>query len=199
MNDARNQAVADTDSKSEAVAENSAAETDAAEIKPEAAGKSAEVTAETVAAMIQESLKSFAQQQAAEQSEAEKLAGMNDAQRLEYERDSYKSQLEALQRQAAMAQMQNTARAMLAEKQIHVPDTLLQNLVTTDAQTTKQNVESFAQLFSEAVEASVKARLKAPTPKTGTASGKMTKEQIFSISDEGKRLQAIRENMSLFD
>lgn len=75
-------------------------------------------------------LQDFTAKQQAQQSEAEKLAGMNGTQRLEYERDSYKDQLAQLQKQMNLAQMQDTARGMLAEKNIHAADGLLAAIVT---------------------------------------------------------------------
>ena len=158
----------------------------------------AAMTPETVTALVQKMLQDFTEKQQAQQSEAEKLAGMNGTQRLEYERDSYKDQLAQLQKQMNLAQMQDTARGMLAEKNIHAADGLLAAIVTEDAETTKKNVEQFAQLFSDAVEAAVKERLRSSTPKTGTPAGKMTKEQIFAIADADERIEAIRSNMDLF-
>ena len=93
--------------------------------------------------------------------------------------------------------MQNTARTILAEKGVHLPDMLLKTLVTDDATTTKTNVEAFSKLFSEAVESAVKERLKGEPPKRQNNS-RMTKEQIFAIRDDAKRIQAIHENMDLF-
>lgn len=148
------------------------------------------LTAEAVSQMIAEAFQ--------RQSEAKKLAEMTDQQRAETERDSYKQQLQALQKQVEAAQMQKTAREMLSEKGIHLPDSLVAAVVAEDAKTTKTQVEAFATLFTEAVENAVKERLKGEPPKTG-ASGRMTKEQIFAIPDEGKRLQAIRDNMNLFE
>ena len=158
----------------------------------------AAMTPETVTALVQKMLQDFTAKQQAQQSEAEKLAGMNGTQRLEYERDSYKDQLAQLQKQMNLAQMQDTARGMLAEKNIHAADGLLAAIVTEDAETTKKNVEQFAQLFSDAVEAAVKERLRSSTPKAGTPAGKMTKEQIFAIADADERIEAIRSNMDLF-
>ena len=158
----------------------------------------AAMTPETVTALVQKMLQDFTAKQQAQQSEADKLAGMNGTQRLEYERDSYKDQLAQLQKQMNLAQMQDTARGMLAEKNIHAADGLLAAIVTEDAETTKKNVEQFAQLFSDAVEAAVKERLRSSTPKTGTPAGKMTKEQIFAIADADERIEAIRSNMDLF-
>ena len=147
---------------------------------------------------VQNALRDFAQQQQAQQTEAEKLAGMNGTQRLEYERDSYKNQLEQLQKQMNLSQMQAAARSMLAEKHIHAADGLICAIVTEDAETTKKNVEDFAKMFTDAVEAAVKERLKSDTPRTGVPAGKMTKEQIFAISDAEQRIDAIRKNIDLF-
>ena len=47
----------------------------------------------------------------------------------ETERDSYKQQLQALQKQVEAAQMQKTAREMLSEKGIHLPDSLVAAVV----------------------------------------------------------------------
>ena len=157
-----------------------------------------EMTAEAVAALVQNALRDFAQQQQAQQTEAEKLAGMNGTQRLEYERDSYKNQLEQLQKQMNLSQMQAAARSMLAEKHIHAADGLICAIVTEDAETTKKNVEDFAKMFTDAVEAAVKERLKSDTPRTGVPAGKMTKEQIFAISDAEQRIDAIRKNIDVF-
>ena len=157
-----------------------------------------EMTAEAVAALVQSALRDFAQQQQAQQTEAEKLAGMNGTQRLEYERDSYKNQLEQLQKQMNLSQMQAAARTMLAEKHIHATDGLISAIVTEDAETTKKNVEDFAKMFTDAVEAAVKEHLKSDTPRTGVPAGKMTKEQIFAISDAEQRIDAIRKNIDLF-
>lgn len=157
-----------------------------------------EMTAEAVAALVQSALRDFAQQQQAQQTEAEKLAGMSGTQRLEYERDSYKNQLEQLQKQMNLSQMQAAARSMLAEKHIHATDGLISAIVTEDAETTKKNVEDFAKMFTDAVEAAVKERLKSDTPRTGVPAGKMTKEQIFAISDAEQRIDAIRKNIDLF-
>lgn len=152
------------------------------------------LTAEDVSKMIADAVSASEKKR----TEAQRLAEMTDQQRAESERDTYKQQLEALQKQVEAAQMQKTAREMLSEKGIHLPDSLVAAVVAEDAKTTKTQVEAFATLFTEAVENAVKERLKGEPPKTGT-SGRMTKEQIFAIPDEGKRLQAIRDNMNLFE
>lgn len=168
------------------------AEPAAAEPQNEPAQPAA-LTAEEVSKMIADAVSGLEQRQ----SEAKKLAEMTDQQRAETERDRYKQQLEDLQRQVDAAQMQQTARGILAEKGIHLPDSLLAQIVTTDAKTTKEQVEAFSKLFTQVVEEAVKERLKGEPPKRGTSSG-MTKEQIFAIKDDAARIKAINENMNLF-
>ncbi|MBQ8688020.1 MAG: DUF4355 domain-containing protein [Ruminococcus sp.] len=159
-----------------------------------------QLTAENVSEMIQAALKDFGQQQEAAKSEAEKLAGMNEQQRAEYQRDSYRDELEKLRAQLALGEMQKTARSILAQQNIHLPDALLVTLVAADAETTKTNVDAFVALYTQAVEDGVKARLKGAPPKTGKTTGaRMTKEQIFAIKNDDERLKAIQTNMDLFD
>lgn len=166
--------------------------------KPAEAEKAPAITPEDIDAKIKAAIGEYAKQQERARTEAEKLAGMNEQERIAYERDSYKTQLEELNQKIARAEMQRTARAMFSEQNLNVPDGIVENLVTDSAETTKANVEAFAKLFSDAVEAAVKARLKGETPKRGTPSSNVTKESILGIKDDMKRMQAIREHIELF-
>lgn len=132
-------------------------------------------------------------------SEAKKLAEMDAQQKAEYERDQFKAQIEELLREKTRGEMMTTARAMLAEKEVHLGDDLLGMLVTEEAESTKQNVESFLALFSAAVEDAVKDKLRRKTPAKMSGSAKLTKEEIFAIQDPGKRRRTIAENMDLFN
>ena len=123
---------------------------------------------------------------------------MNESEKLVYERDQYKTELEKLQSQVVLAQMQGTARAILAEKNIHAPDELISMIVTADAETTKSNVARFAEMYTKAVEDGIRERMKSGTPRTGTVKNFMTREQILAIKDNKARIQAINENMQLF-
>jgi hypothetical protein len=102
--------------------------------------------------------------------EAQKLATMNATEKAEFERDKLQKELDELKRQASLAEMSKTARKMLADEGITISDELLTMFVNTDAENTKAAVDSFSQLFKEAVESAVKDRLRGETPKTGTAS-----------------------------
>ena len=63
---------------------------------------------------------------------------------------------------------------------------------------TKTAVESFAKLFKDAVNESVKNSLKGPAPKTGTSGTTVTKEQIMAIKNPSERQRMIAENITLF-
>lgn len=169
----------------------------AAETAPETQETDTSLTAEKVGEMIQAALSDYVKQQEQARTEAEKLAGMNAGEKLEYERNQYKAELDSLKSQIAFSQLQGTARAMLAERNIHVPDGIIAAIVTGDAETTKENVTAFAEMYAQAVEDGIKERMKSETPKTGKTSG-MTKKQILAVKDAKTRIKLINENMSLF-
>lgn len=132
--------------------------------------------------------------------EAQKLATMNATQKAEYERDQLKKELDELKRVSALAEMSRTARKMLSENGITISDDLLSVMVTEDAETTKSAVDSFTQMFTEAVEAAVKDRLKGEPPRKGSGGvTSMTKEQIMAIRDPELRQKKMLENKELFN
>lgn len=95
--------------------------------------------------------------------------------------------------------MAKTARKMLTDEEINVPDEIIMNLVSDDAEKTKESVEAFAKVFKEAVQSAVKEALKGAPPKTGTGgSGSITKEQINAIKDPTERQRMIAENIQLY-
>lgn len=131
--------------------------------------------------------------------EAEKLAEMNATQRAEYQRDQLQKQLDDYKRKDSLFEMSKTARKMLSDEGISVPDELLSMIVTTDAEETKAAIDSFAKVFNDAVESAVKAKLKGETPRRGTSgSVSMTKEQIMAIKDPELRQKKMLENKELF-
>lgn len=129
--------------------------------------------------------------------EAQKLAEMNEAEKAKYQLEEYKKELEAYKKREAINGLTKTARKMLSDKGINIGDELLSMIVTDDAESTKTAVESFAEMFSEAVNAEIKNRFKSAPPKVGSASP-LTKEQILAEPDQQKRQQLIQENLKLF-
>lgn len=148
--------------------------------------------------------KRFAKWQAQQQKavdEAKKLAAMDAQQKAEYERDQLQKELDELKKQASLSEMTKTARKMLSEDGITVPDELLAMMVSDDAEATKAAVDGFKDVFREAVENAVKERLKGEPPRRGSSGGSapMTKEQIMKIRDPELRQQKMLENKELFN
>ena len=131
--------------------------------------------------------------------EAEKLAQMTAEQREKYRADKAEKELADLKRQIALGDMAKTARKMLSDEQITVPDEIITNLVSDDAEKTKESVETFARVFKEAVSLAVKEALRGNPPKAGSNNGAtLTKEQILSVKDRTERQRLIAENAQLF-
>lgn len=131
--------------------------------------------------------------------EAEKLAKMTKEEKAEYKASKLQKELDDYKKKEALSDMSKTARKMLSDEEINIPDELLANLVSEDAQETKASVESFIRLFKDTVNAAVKDALKGPAPKAGTG-GKptVTKEQIMAIRNPSERQRLIAENITLF-
>lgn len=130
-------------------------------------------------------------------SEAQKLAEMNEQQKAEYKLDKLQKELDGYKSRETLAEMAKTARAILSEQNIHVPDELVSVLVTEDADTTSANVKAFAKSFQSAVSQAVENKIAHKEPKTGGAST-VTKNDIMAIKDTAARQKAIAENIELF-
>ncbi len=122
-------------------------------------------TDEEVNEIVKRKLAKWEKDKAKAVSEAEKLAKMNEEEKSNYERQKLKDRLAELERKETLHEMAKTARSILADKGIQVEENLLSHLITEDAETTKESVESFAGLFTEAVDKAVIEKLKGKTPK----------------------------------
>ena len=132
-------------------------------------------------------------------SEAEKLAQMTSEEKAEYRAKKAEQELADLKKQIALGDMAKTARKMLSEENITVPDEIIMNLVSDDAEKTKSAVESFAKVFKDAVQAAVKEALKGNPPKASTGgTTTVTREQILAVKDRSERQRLIAENPQLF-
>lgn len=131
-------------------------------------------------------------------SEAEKLAKMTKEEKAEYKNRKLEKELADLKRQNSLSEMSKTARKMLADEEINIPDELLGHLVSDNAEDTKTAVESFSKLYKAAVQAAVKEALKGNSPKSGSGGKSMTKEQIMAVSNPLERQKLIAENIALF-
>lgn len=131
-------------------------------------------------------------------SEAEKLTQMTKEEKAEYKAAKLERELRELKRQNALNEMKAVARKMLAGEELNVPDDIISNLVSEDAEKTKEAVEAFAKSFKCAVQAGVKEALKGSTPRAAQPNAGITKEQILKVGDRAERQRLMAENPELF-
>lgn len=131
-------------------------------------------------------------------SEAERLTQMTKEEKAEYKAAKLERELNELKRQNALNEMTRVARKMLAEEELNIPDDIISNLVSEDAEKTKEAVEAFAKSFKEAVQMEVKEALKGNPPKASQNNSGITKEQILNVKDRAERQKLMAENPELF-
>lgn len=129
--------------------------------------------------------------------EAAKLAQMDAQHKAEYERDQLQAELDQLKKEKTLSKMTSQARKMLSADNVTVPDEILANIVTEDADQTSKNVKAFSKAFRAAVDAAVKDALKGSVPRTGGSSA-ITKDEIMKVADTAQRQKLIRDNITLF-
>lgn len=124
-------------------------------------------------------------------SEAERLAGMNATEKAEYELKQMREKLEGLERDKNRSELTSTARKMLSEANVSVPDALLHNLVTDEAETTKEAVDAFTAAFKSAVDAGVNEALKRNPPKdTGGSNSNKKSAGAMAAEKYNQRIEA---------
>ena len=156
-------------------------------------------TDDEVNEIINKKFEKWTKQKEKEMNEAKKLADMTAQEKVEYERNQLKKELEELRNANTISEMSKTARGILKERNIDISDELLSMLVTKEADTTKKNVEGFAEMFDKAVEKAVNEKLKGNPPKKGPGNKTLTKEDILNIKDRTERQRKIAENIELFN
>lgn len=129
--------------------------------------------------------------------EAQKLAEMNEQQKSDYKLQKLQKELDEYKNRETLSEMAKTARAILSEQNINIPDELVSVLVTTDADTTSANAKAFAKAFQTAVSQAVEQKITHKEPKTGKLKT-ITKDDIMAIKDTAARQKAIAENIELF-
>lgn len=132
--------------------------------------------------------------------EAHKLAQMTEKEKLDHEREAERQELAALRAEKAHAEMVGTARTLLKNDGITIPDEIINVLVTDNADSTSAAVKAFSAMFQNAVNEGVKAQVAGSEPKKGSvASTTLSKEEIMAEKDTNKRLKLIEENMQAFE
>lgn len=139
-----------------------------------------------------------AEKEASKKAEAERLKNMTAQEKKDHELEELKKELAQMKRESALSAMGKEARSILSERNIHVSDSLITNLISDDADKTKEAVESFAEEFQKAVESAVAEKLKGNAPKTTGTNKSVTKDEIMKIKNAKERQEMIRKHMDLF-
>ena len=131
--------------------------------------------------------------------EAHKLAQMTEKEKLDHEREAERQELATLRAEKAHSEMVGTARTLLKNDGITIPDEIINVLVTDNAETTSAAVKAFSAMYQNAVNEGVKAQVAGSEPKKGSVASTLSKEEIMAEKDTNKRLQLIEENMQAFE
>ena len=151
-------------------------------------------------AILDKKFKKWQQQKQKEIDEAAKLANMNAQEKAEHERDQLRAELDELKRANTRAEMESTARGILQESGVNIPDTLIKMIITDEADTTSDNVKAFIKSFNSAVTSAVKEKLSGKQPKAGTAGNNsgVTKSDILKEKSDRKRQALMKQHPELF-
>lgn len=134
--------------------------------------------------------------------EARRLEKMNEDEKLKYKLKKYEEEIAAYRKKENQSAMAKVAKNMLVEQGFNISDDLVNNLITDEAESTKENVKDFADMLKDLVEKEVNERLKGKSPevkKTGVKSSQSQRSEIFGIRDAVKRREAMLNHPELFN
>lgn len=113
--------------------------------------------------------------------EASKLAAMNEEEKYKYQLESRDKELSEREAQLSIKENKIEALKIMGEK--NIPLSLIDFIVTPDADSMMDNIKLFDKAFKNAVKAEVEVRLKGSTPKRDLPlDNKLTKEEFSKLS-----------------
>lgn len=132
--------------------------------------------------------------------EAEKLKNMSEKERHDAEFAQMKKELAELKGEKQKADMTATASDILKEAGINVSSKLVTHLIADTAEETKENVDEFVKLYTDAVNRGIKAAMKenGKSPKKNGDNGGWTREKILAVKNPTERQNLIKEHIDLF-
>ena len=132
--------------------------------------------------------------------EAEKLKSMSEKERHDAEFAQMKKELAELKGEKQKADMTATASDILKEAGINVSSKLVTHLIADTAEETKENVDEFVKLYTDAVNRGIKAAMKenGKSPKKTSDNGGWTREKILAVKNPTERQNLIKEHINLF-
>ena len=146
-------------------------------------------TKDEVEQMISDRIKREREKAEADKAEAKRLAKMNADQKKDYEIDKQK---------LARYEMQGQARQMFEESGVNVNDDDLSLVVTSEAETTQDNVNKLI-AFAKRIREDVKNEmLTGKTPKTNGNVAKNITQSQFDLMSSKQKAELYQENPDLF-
>lgn len=112
--------------------------------------------------------------------EAEKLATMSATEKYEYELQQREQAIADKERELTLAENKAAAASILADKGISA--TLVDLVVTDDADTMHENIDKLDKAFKASVKAEVEKRLASNSPKSSISNDTITKESFSKMS-----------------
>lgn len=163
-------------------------------------------TQEEVDALLQQetdrrvtsALKKQADKFKAEQSEAAKLASMNEEQKREFEYEKKVKELEQKEREFNIMQNKLSATKVMQDKGL--PVAFVEYIVAEDAETMMTNITEFEKAWKAAIADAVSARLGADssTPKTKTVSQTGLSSEEFKKMSLAQQAEIYKTNPELY-
>lgn len=177
---------------------------EAQEAKPEEKQAKYKYTDEDVDQIVQEKKAKWQKQQEdriAKLEEAAKLEKMNETEKDKYTIEKLEKEIADYKRKENLSAMAKVAKNMLLDEGIKAKDSIIEKLISEDAEGTKQRVGDFAELFKSAVEDGVQEALKGKSfsvKATSTKNNSVTKKEILGVKDPVRRRELIEANQELF-
>ncbi|WP_422406953.1 MULTISPECIES: DUF4355 domain-containing protein [Gammaproteobacteria] len=132
-----------------------------------------------------------------EKSEAEKLAKMSEAEKLQAQFNQEKTQFENEKKQFLKEKLELETIKQLSALELPVEFSTF--VLGNDAEVTKQNIDSFASQWQKAIEFAVDKKLQGHTPKAANGSGTTMTKENFSKMSYAERLELFNTNPELYN
>lgn len=161
-------------------------------------------TDEDVDQIVQEKKAKWQKQQEdriAKLEEAAKLEKMNETEKDKYTIEKLEKEIADYKKKENLSAMAKVAKNMLLDEGIKTSDPIIDRLISEDAESTKESVSAFAELYKKSVEEGIQEALKGKSFDVKTTSIKgnsVTKKEILGVKDPVKRRELIEANRELF-
>ena len=161
-------------------------------------------TDEDVDQIVQEKKAKWQKQQEdriAKLEEAAKLEKMNETEKDKYTIEKLEKEIADYKRKENLSAMAKVAKNMLLDEGIKATDPIIDRLISEDAESTKESVSAFAELYKKSVEEGIQEALKGKSfdvKTTSTKNSSVTKKEILGVKDPVKRRELIKANQELF-